>query len=66
MAWEEPDGGSGRRGGEVVGDLLFVAIMVAFFALAAVFVVACERIVGADTSYETPTEEVAESHEAAA
>jgi hypothetical protein len=49
-----------------VGDLIFVAIMVAFFALAAVFVVACERIVGADASYETPTEEVAEPHEAAA
>jgi hypothetical protein len=66
VAWQESDGGSGRRGGEVVGDLLFVAIMVVFFALAAAFVAACERIVGADTSYETPTEEVAEPHEAAA
>jgi hypothetical protein len=66
VAWEEPDGGSGRRRGEVVSDLLFIGIMVAFFALAAVFVAACERIVGADTSYETPTEEVAEPHEAAA
>ena len=49
-----------------MGDLLFIGIMVAFFALAAAFVAACERIVGADTSYETPTEEVAEPHEAAA
>ena len=66
VAWEGPDGGSGRRRGEVVGDLLFVAIMVAFFALAAVFVAACERIVGAGTSYETPTEEAAEPDKAAA
>jgi len=49
-----------------VADLVFVAIMVAFFALAAAFVAACERIVGTDTSYETPTQEVAEPHEAAA
>jgi hypothetical protein len=49
-----------------VGDLLFIGIMVAFFALAAAFVAACERIVGTDTSYETPAEEVAEPSEAAA
>jgi hypothetical protein len=49
-----------------VGDLLFIGIMVLFFALAAAFVAACERIVGSDTSYETPTGEVAEPHEAAA
>ena len=52
--------------GDVMGDLLSIGLMVAFFALAAAFVAACERIVGADTSYETPTEEVAEPHEAAA
>jgi hypothetical protein len=49
-----------------VGDLLFIGIMVAFFALAAAFVAACERIVGTDASYETPAEEVAEPSEAAA
>jgi hypothetical protein len=35
-----------------MADLLVVAIMAAFFAVAALFVVACERIVGASTSYE--------------
>jgi hypothetical protein len=49
-----------------VADLLFVAIMVAFFTLAAVFVAACERIIGSDTSVEKPSEEVAEPREAAA
>jgi hypothetical protein len=49
-----------------VADLLSIVIMVAFFALAAAFVAACERIIGAGASYETPTEEVAEPHEAAA
>ena len=66
--------GGARRGlranrGETVADLLFVAIMVAFFALAATFVAACERIVGTDTSdslYEAPAEEPAERQEAAA
>jgi hypothetical protein len=32
-----------------MGDVLFVAILVAFFALAVVFVRACDRIVGPDT-----------------
>jgi hypothetical protein len=49
-----------------VADLLFVAIMVAFFALAAVFVAACERIIGSDAAYEKPAQEVAEPQEAAA
>ena len=49
-----------------MADLLFVAIMVAFFILAAVFVAACERIVGPDAAYETPGEEPAEPQEAAA
>ena len=52
--------------GDVMGDLLSIGIMVAFFALAAAFVAACERIIGTDTSYETPVEEAAEPHEAAA
>jgi hypothetical protein len=49
-----------------VADLLFVAIMVAFFALAAVFVAACERIIGSEASYEKPAEQGAEPQEAAA
>jgi hypothetical protein len=50
-----------------MGDVLFVAILVAFFALAIVFVRACDRIVGpdtgsldvADTSATSDTDEVA-------
>jgi hypothetical protein len=49
-----------------VADLLFVAIMVAFFTLAAVFVAACERIIGSDDAYEKPAQEVTEPQEAAA
>ena len=30
-------------------DVLFIAILTAFFALSAVFVKACERIIGPDT-----------------
>ena len=52
--------------GATVPDLLFVAIMVAFFTLAAVFVAACERIIGSDANYEKPAEQVAEPEEAAA
>jgi len=49
-----------------VADLLFVAIMVAFFILAAAFVAACERIVGPDDAYEKAAEDVGEPQEAAA
>jgi len=35
-----------------VGDLLYVLIMVAFFALAAGFVVACDRIIGSTGPYD--------------
>jgi hypothetical protein len=31
-----------------MNDFAFVAIMLAFFALAALFVAACDRIIGAD------------------
>ena len=31
-----------------MADVLFVAVVVAFFALAAAFVVACDRIIGPD------------------
>lgn len=46
-------------------DLLFVAIMAAFFGVAAAFVNACEKIVGQSASFEegsagtTPTEPAA-------
>ena len=49
-----------------MADLLFVAIMVAFFVVAATFVAACERIIGSDAAYEEPVDEVAELQEAAA
>jgi hypothetical protein len=32
-----------------MGDLIFVALVVAFFALTVAYVRGCERIVGADT-----------------
>ena len=35
-----------------MADVVFVAVVVAFFALAALFVVACDRIIGPD---ELPT-----------
>jgi hypothetical protein len=35
-----------------MGDVIFVAVIVAFFALAAVYVRACERIVGRDVTTE--------------
>jgi hypothetical protein len=38
-----------------VADLIFVAVIVAFFALAALFVVACDHIVGVDDSAATGT-----------
>jgi hypothetical protein len=42
-----------------VADLIFVAIIIAFFALAALFVVACDHIIGADDSATTGTREPA-------
>ena len=46
-----------------MADVLFLAIFVAFFALAVVFVRACERIIGpdlqADTTVDTATSESA-------
>jgi hypothetical protein len=39
------------RGG-LVGDLIFVVVVVAFFALSVTYVKACERIVGRDTGAE--------------
>jgi hypothetical protein len=36
-----------------VRDLLFIAVVVAFFAIAALFVVACQRLLGRDADAET-------------
>jgi hypothetical protein len=35
-------------GGDVKNDLTYVAILIAFFALAALFVIACDKIIGPD------------------
>jgi hypothetical protein len=42
-----------------VADLIYVAVIIAFFALASLFVVACDRIIGADDSAVTGTREPA-------
>lgn len=36
-----------------MGDVIFVAVIVAFFAVAAVYVRACDRIVGRDVATES-------------
>ena len=38
-----------------MADVLFLAILVAFFAVAVVFVRACERIIGPDLEAEATT-----------
>ncbi len=48
-----------------MADLVQVVVMLAFFGLAAVFVTACEKIIGADSSYEGPPEEPAATQDAA-
>jgi hypothetical protein len=35
-----------------MADLVYVLVMVGFFALAAAFVVACERIIGSASPYD--------------
>ncbi len=37
-----------------MNDLAYLAILIAFFALAALFVLACDRIVGADEATAAP------------
>ena len=37
-----------------MGDLIFVVVVVAFFALSVAYVKGCERIVGHDTGAELP------------
>jgi hypothetical protein len=39
-----------------MGDLIFVVVVVAFFALSVAYVKGCERIVGRDTAAELPGE----------
>ena len=48
-----------------MADVIYVAVIVAFFALAALFVVACDRIIGADEAAVTGTREPAPLEEAA-
>ena len=48
-----------------MADLIFVAVFIAFFALAGLFVVACDRIIGAEDAAETGTREPAPLEEAA-
>ena len=48
-----------------MADLVYVAVIVAFFALAALFVVACDNIIGADDSAVTGTRDTAPLEEAA-
>jgi hypothetical protein len=36
-----------------VGDLLFIAVVVAFFAIGALFVAACQRLLGTGADAET-------------
>jgi len=47
-----------------MSDIVYVAIIIAFFALAALFVKACDRIIGSDEESEatrtsTPSEDAA-------
>ena len=49
-----------------MADVIYVAVIVAFFALAALFVVACDRIIGADDSTVSGTREPAPLEDLAA
>jgi hypothetical protein len=46
-----------------VADLIYVAVLVAFFAMAALFVRACDHIIGADNSAATGSREAAADEE---
>jgi len=48
-----------------LADVLFLAILVAFFAVAVVFVHACERIIGPDLEAEAPIEDTGSQQAAA-
>jgi len=47
-----------------VADLIYVVVLIAFFALAALFVLACDRIIGADDSAASGTRASAPLEEA--
>jgi hypothetical protein len=49
-----------------VADVLFLAILVAFFAVAVVFVRACERIIGPDLEAEATIADTTTPESAAA
>ena len=42
-----------------MADLIYVAVLIAFFALAGLFVVACDRIIGAEDAAASGTREPA-------
>ena len=46
-------------------DVLFIAVLVAFFALCVLFVRACERIIGPDLEADAPADETTDSRAAA-
>jgi hypothetical protein len=46
-----------------MGDLIFVAVVVAFFAATVAYVRGCERIIGTDAGVEVPVD--AETEDAA-
>jgi hypothetical protein len=48
-----------------VTDVLFLAILVAFFAVALAFVHGCERIIGPDLEAGVPADVAAQDREAA-
>jgi len=51
----------------LVADLIFVAVIVAFFALSVLYVIWCNRIIGPDEiSTDVPAAEAAEPLEVAA
>ena len=48
-----------------MGDLIFVVVTVAFFALSVAYVKGCERIVGRDTGAELPGDPAADAGDGA-
>jgi hypothetical protein len=43
-----PATGADTTGGPVKNDVTYLVIMITFFALAALFVIACDKIIGSD------------------
>jgi hypothetical protein len=46
-------------------DVVYVAVMVAFFAVSALFVVGCDRIIGSDEDALAQTRPALDEHESA-